>query len=66
MKRAYPCLLCAGRGRGIVTTSDVYQGELLLISLPVGPVLRAPEGYTLLPEHLASALGQRQLSPADR
>ncbi|MEW5300109.1 MAG: hypothetical protein WDW36_003063 [Sanguina aurantia] len=58
--------LHGGKGRGIVTTSDVSQGELLLVSLPVGPVLRAPEGYTLLPEHLASALGQRQLSPADR
>lgn len=58
-------LFChAGKGRGIVATSDIRPGDLLLVAEPLGKVLRGPEGAPLRPEHLIASL-DGQLTPED-
>eukprot|EP00775_Hariotina_reticulata_P007203 gene7203-7417_t len=57
-----------GRGRGVVAKDNIAPGNLLFVSEPVGPVLKAPAGLQLahphLLQHWQSVKGG--LTPVDR
>ncbi|GBF93797.1 hypothetical protein Rsub_06129 [Raphidocelis subcapitata] len=55
-----------GKSRRVVTKRDVPIGTLLLVSEPLGGVLQAEPGRTLLPLDLLSHLQGQRLSEADR
>lgn len=56
----------AGKGRGIVAQEDIPMAETVMVLKPLGPALLAPLGRELHPEHLAHALAQAPIAPADR
>jgi hypothetical protein len=55
-----------GKTRRVVAKRDVPTGALLFVSEPLGGVLRAEPGRTLLPHDLAAHLQAQGLGEADR
>jgi hypothetical protein len=57
----------AGKGRGVLATGPMQHGDIVMVSEPVGHVIRGPEGKRLTGMHLLPELSKPGvLSQEDR